>query len=55
MHAKGTRGSDKKPARSRGTKVTVDELVAKSHSVFERVVPYLERAATKIRARLARK
>jgi hypothetical protein len=50
-------GSDKrKPARrSRGTKVSVDELVAKSRTVLDRVAPIFERAASKIRARLRAK
>jgi hypothetical protein len=40
---------------NRGTRVSVDELVAKSQTVFERVVPILERAASRIRSRLTRK
>jgi hypothetical protein len=45
----------KSARRSRGTKVSVDELVAKSRTVLDRVVPIFERAASKIRSRLARK
>jgi hypothetical protein len=51
------RTEDRKRAKRsrRGTKVSVDELVAKSHSVFDRVVPIFERAAAKIRDRFTRK
>ena len=35
--------------------VTVDELVAKGHSVIERVRPMVERAVGNLRARLGRK
>lgn len=56
MNVNGTDGERKVPKRSRrGTKVTVDELVAKSHTVFHRVVPMLERAAARIRARFTGK
>ncbi|MBA2540447.1 MAG: hypothetical protein H0V17_12475 [Deltaproteobacteria bacterium] len=56
MNVNGTGGGRKGPKRSRrGTKVTVDELVAKSHTVFDRVTPLLERAAAKIRARFTSK
>jgi hypothetical protein len=57
MDVDGTRDrADRKSARRRrGTKVTVDELVAKSHTVFDRVVPLLERAAARLRARLTGK
>ena len=56
MHANEPRDSHKRPARRKrgGTRVSVDELVAKSHSVFDRVVPLLERAAAKLRS-IARK
>lgn len=55
MHANDTRESDKQPAKKGGTRVSVDELVDKSHTVFDRVVPLLERAAERIRARFTRK
>jgi hypothetical protein len=57
MHANDTRDSDKRRATRKrgGTRVSVDELVDKSHTVFDRVVPYLERAAERIRHRFTRK
>ncbi len=53
MHANETREPGKRRPRVRkrgGTRVSVDELVAKSHSVFDRVVPLLERAAERLRS-----
>jgi hypothetical protein len=50
----GTAKHDR-PRPSRGTKVSVDELVAKSRTVLDRVVPIFERAASKLRSRLIRK
>jgi len=38
-----------------GTRVSVDELVAKGRSIVDRVRPYLARASTKLRARFSRK
>ena len=38
-----------------GSRVTVDELVAKGHSLVERVRPVVERAVDKIKDRLGRK
>jgi hypothetical protein len=35
-------------------RVTVDELVAKSHSVIDRVRPIVQRAVANVRARLGR-
>ncbi|HEY0195287.1 MAG TPA: hypothetical protein VGC42_29430 [Kofleriaceae bacterium] len=37
-----------------GTKVTIDELVAKGRSVIERVRPVVEGAVDKVRAKLGR-
>ncbi len=53
MHANEVRESVKrKPAKRKrgGTHATADELVAKSHSVFDRVIPLLERAAERLRS-----
>lgn len=51
MDANDKRAKDKRPVRrSRGgTRVSVDELVAKSHSVFDRVGPLVERAKRLLR------
>jgi hypothetical protein len=38
-----------------GTRVSVDELLAKGKSVVDRIRPYVDRAADKVRARLNRK
>jgi len=37
------------------TKLSIDELVAKSRSVLDRVRPMVDRAVDKVRARLSRK
>lgn len=53
MHANEEQESGKRrPAKRKrgGTVATVDELVAKSHSLFDRVVPLLERAAERLRS-----
>jgi len=57
MHPNDTHESDQRRSRVRkeSTRVSVDELVAKSHSVFDRVVPLLARAAERLRVRLGRK
>lgn len=39
----------------RGRRATVDELIAKGRSVFDRVRPYVERASHKLRSRFGRK
>jgi hypothetical protein len=50
MDANDERAKDKRTARRpRGTRVSVDELVAKSHSVFDRVGPLVERAKQQLR------
>jgi hypothetical protein len=41
--------------RGPGRRVSVDELVAKGHSVVDRVRPYLARAVEGLRTRLGRK
>jgi hypothetical protein len=38
-----------------GTRVSVDELVAKGRTVIDRVRPIVQRATSKIRARIGRK
>lgn len=38
-----------------GTRVSVDELVAKGRSIVDRVRPFIERASNKFRSRLGRK
>lgn len=38
-----------------GTRVSVDELVAKGRSIVERVRPMVSRAVSRVRARLGRK
>lgn len=53
MHANETRKPGKRRSQGRkraGTRVSVDELVEKSHTVFDRVVPLLERAAERLRS-----
>ena len=40
--------------RSHGTRVTVDELVAKSRTVIDRVRPLVKRTIDRVRSRLAR-
>lgn len=42
------------PHRGRGTRVSVDELVAKGRTVVDRVRPMVDRVAAKIRSRLGR-
>lgn len=37
------------------TRVTLDEMVAKSRTVGDRVLPFVERALARLRARLGRK
>jgi hypothetical protein len=51
------REAEKKAARGPrgGTRVSVDELVAKGRTIVDRVKPYVTRAASRIRARLGRK
>jgi|JI10StandDraft_1071094.scaffolds.fasta_scaffold09344_11 hypothetical protein len=50
MDANDKRAKDKRLAkRSRGTRVSVDELVAKSHSVFDGVGPLVERVKQRLR------
>lgn len=39
----------------RGTRVSVDELVAKGRTVIDRVRPIVKRAADRVRSRLGRK
>jgi hypothetical protein len=50
-----TRESDRRKNPRDRSQVSVDELLAKSETVFDRVVPFLERAASRIRSKLARK
>jgi hypothetical protein len=38
----------------RGTRVTVDELIAKGRSIVERIRPMFDRVASRVRARLGR-
>jgi hypothetical protein len=40
---------------SRGTRASVDELVAKSRTVADRVGPLIDRVVARVRARLRRK
>ena len=45
----------KRGPKTHSTKVSVDELVAQGRTVIDRVRPYVERAASRVRARLGRK
>lgn len=49
------RESDRRKNLRDRAEVSVDELLAKSETVFDRVVPFFERAASRIRSKLGRK
>lgn len=47
--------AEAKAKRGPGTRLSVDDLVAKGRSVVERVRPYIERAQQKLRSTFGRK
>ena len=48
------KGDDRARPQRRGTRVSVDELVAKGRTFVDRVRPTVERVVSKVRSRLGR-